>query len=476
MNDNKNETPISTQEIDNLLENFKSSIENNLGSNSGEFNRLMMPAPIVTEDVDIVSEISVTNPTTERRVKFNPYEVKIDSSPNENPVKSAPYQIAPTVPQPQIESEPEEETDFLEVNAPSDKPKLANPIFNFIKVIVFMALLAVTSWLLSSGNKMSLNTETAATRDGMAIFNSSAANLFSDSMNEIHNIPKVYLLEQNDEPAPIPNKNNFTKIDDNERKNYDGSPIYYYKDETIEVKCWKEEIDGLIVNFTEVKIAHPSQFRRKLVDNVISNKHLDYPLNIFRSVNGVVGMTSDYCAFRSMGTIVQYGKTVRSNLKGNLDILIYDDEGNLSSMTNRDFEKSELYGSEKVVYTFAFGPVLVDNYEIYTGRRAKNNPKRVSYPIGEVNQNYPRAAIGQFGYDKHYLLCAVDYRSKEMPGTNITRVAEIMQEKGCRFVYNMDGGQTSTMMFNGNVFNEVAYGGQREVSDIMYFATAIPNE
>ncbi len=479
MNDNKKDSPISSSGIDSLLSNFKSNIETHLGKESGEFNSIIMPEPIVAEDSTIDStNSSAPQAPVARKVRFNPHEIKKEPSPSEMPAyveiqpteQTQPIEITESEPIAEVQSVSEESSD----TQPSEKSGSA--FLNFIKFIVLLVMLAITAWLLSSGNKMNLNTETDSKRDGMSVFNSSAANLLSDSMNEIHNIPKVYLLEQNNDPAPIPNKDNFTKIDDEERKNYNGNSIDYYKDETIEVKCWKEEIDGLIVNFAEVKIAHPSQFRRKLVDNVVSNKHLDYPLNIFRSVNGVVGMTSDYCAFRSIGTIVQYGETVRSNSKGNLDLLIYDNEGNLSSMTNQDFENSELYGSDKVVYTFAFGPVLVDNYEICTERRSQKNPNLIIYPIGEVNQDYPRAAIGQFGYDKHYLLCTVDYRTDQLRGTTITRLAEIMQEKGCRFVYNMDGGQTSTLMFNRKIFNKVAYGGQREVSDIMYFATAIPNE
>ena len=54
--------------------------------------------------------------------------------------------------------------------------------------------------------------------------------------------------------------------------------------------------------------------------------------------------------------------------------------------------------------------------------------------------------------------------------------AEVLQSKGVRFAYNLDGGQTATLMFNKRIFNQVAYGGTRPVSDILYFATAVPND
>lgn len=339
-----------------------------------------------------------------------------------------------------------------------------------IRITASFAALLLAACFLSSGDKMNLAPVTSSANDRDTVFEAASANLLSASLSEIYSIPKLYVLEQNNEPTPIPAAENFVKTDDPERKNYDGSPIDYYFDDTIEVKCWKEKRDGTIFNFAEVEIAHPSQFRRKLVDDVISKKHLDYPLNIFKKMNGVVGMSADYCAFRSYGIIVQYGSMVRETSNGMLDIMIYDKDGNLSYIADKDFTKSAYYNSSDVIYTFAFGPMLVDDYEINKTDRLDN------YLIGEVDRIYPRAAIGQFGYDKHYLLCTVDYASRAVRGTTVRHLAEVMQEKGVRFAYNMDGGQTAALMYHNELFNQVAYGGQREVSDILFFATAVPNE
>ena len=42
--------------------------------------------------------------------------------------------------------------------------------------------------------------------------------------------------------------------------------------------------------------------------------------------------------------------------------------------------------------------------------------------------------------------------------------------------YTLDGGQTAVMIFNGDLINSVEFGNQRAVSDIIYFATAIPEK
>ena len=111
--------------------------------------------------------------------------------------------------------------------------------------------------------------------------------------------------------------------------------------------------------------------------------------------------------------------------------------------------------------------MLVDNYAVSDSYKLR---LRAQHP-GELRSIYPRAAICQFDYDKHYLLCTLDYE-----GMNGVDFATVLQSKGVRFAYNLDGGQTATLMFHKKIINKVAYGGTRQVSDILFFATAIPNE
>lgn len=332
------------------------------------------------------------------------------------------------------------------------------------KIITILILMAACSWLLPSGGKLNLSSAFSF-QNRISSYATTSNHLMIDALSEIHQMPKFYTLEWNNEPTPTPDKDGFYKAYDDQCQNYDDSPIDIYKDATIEVKCWKEKTYNVIFNYADIKIIHPTQFRRKLTDDTISSKHLDYPLNLFKHMNGVVGMSSDYCAFRNNGTIIHNGKIFRKEKSGFIDLMIYDKDGNLSYMRNSDFIRKKRYLDQNIIHTFAFGPMLVDNYEVST------SPDMILYRIGQVNDDYPRAAIGQFGYDKHYLLCTIDY-----PGLNVTKLATELQKKGVRFAYNMDGGQTATLMFNSNLFNNVAYGGQREVSDILFFATALPND
>ena len=340
-----------------------------------------------------------------------------------------------------------------------------NPAAVALKLMALILAVVLLTWFLPSGNVMNLQSASLQFKDRPTFFQTSTDNLLGDVLIDIHSIPRKYILDMSDSLTPEPNSDLFIKIDDEQRKNYDGSPIDYYKDETIEVKVWKEMRQNNVFNFAEVWIEHPSQLRRTLVDNVVSKKHLDTPSNIFRRTNGIVGMSADFCAFRYFGIIVQYGKVVRTRTYEGIEDAIFDKYGNLSScIDTKDFLTSDIMKRGDVIHTFAFGPVIVDNYQVVKSRKLRDY-------ICQPTDPYPRAAICQYDYDKHYLLCVVEY-----PGLTLPDFAKEIQTTGVRFAYNLDGGQTGTLLYNKKAINAPAYGGERVVSDILYFATAVPND
>ena len=339
------------------------------------------------------------------------------------------------------------------------------------KIAALVLSIVLFTWLLPSGNVMNLASASLSSKDRSTFYSTSAENLLINVLGDIHNIPRTYVLEMSDTPTPVPDKSKFTKIDDDQRKNFDGSPIDYYKDDTIEVKCWKEKTKYGILTYAEVWIAHPSQFRRTIVDNIISKKHKDFPENIFRKTNGVLGMSGDYCAFRPYGIEIQYGNLIRdkvgSHLTPKMDILVYDINGNFSIYeSTNDFFNTDVYKNGQIIHTFAFGPMLIDDYQV-----SSRKDKLYKYQNGSPGKDFPRAAVCQFDYDKHYLLCRLGEK-----GTSLEKFATEIQKKGVRIAYALDGGQTGTIMFNKEVVNEPAYTGTREMSDIFYFATAVPND
>ena len=91
--------------------------------------------------------------------------------------------------------------------------------------------------------------------------------------------------------------------------------------------------------------------------------------------------------------------------------------------------------------------------------------------VGRAKADNPRTAIAVID-ELHYLFVVSDGRTNESQGLSLYELASYLQTKGAQTAYNLDGGGSSTMVFNGEVVNNPTSGGERikerSVSDIVY--------
>ena len=113
----------------------------------------------------------------------------------------------------------------------------------------------------------------------------------------------------------------------------------------------------------------------------------------------------------------------------------------------------------------AFGPVLLDGGEIKV-------PKQ--YSLGEVNGTYSRAALCQWD-DLHYLVVNTSQEQSYIKRHKVRFFAEFIQKLGCKTAYALDGGQTTAIVMDDELVTLPDYKTQRKISDIIYFATALPD-
>ena len=315
-------------------------------------------------------------------------------------------------------------------------------------------------------------------------------NQVSNALEGILSIKKSYWLSDDDLVAPEPDQSLFGETEDPaqlqgmlddakkllngqntlfsmDREFFPGSKITYYLDETIMVITWKELNHGAVYTISEVKIAHPSQFRRFLADGKYGSDKQYLTTEMAASVNAVTASNADFYKHRKMGIIVNNGEVNRVDSR--VDTCYIDDKGDLLFTYQgeiKDLETAQKYVEENNVrFSLAFGPVLVDNYE-------KVAPEY--YPLGEIRNIYSRAGLGKLD-DLHYLLVAVNEEKGYWKVPNIDLFADQMVLFGCEKAYALDGGQTAAIVTNDKLINRPDYGNQRTVSDIIYFATAVPN-
>lgn len=246
------------------------------------------------------------------------------------------------------------------------------------------------------------------------------------------------------------------------------SKVYYYLDETLLVIIWQEHHDGSIYTYTEVKLAHPSQFRRFLAGNEYGHDKQYLTTKLSADVNAVMASSADFYGFRQEGIVVYNGKVERADTRGKLDTCFIDAHGDLIFSPAGELtepEQTQQYvDAHDIRFSVSFGPILINN-------GVNCVPKR--YHDGEINGAFPRAALCQAD-ELHYYIIVANSRGRYQELPNMKAFTKYVEATGCPMAYALDGGQTATIAMDHQHINPVQYGSQRKVSDIIYFATAIP--
>lgn len=314
-------------------------------------------------------------------------------------------------------------------------------------------------------------------------------NGISNALEGVLAIEKIYWLNDSDQIAPKPDQSKFGTASDpaelqdvldaaaellegqitqfsTDVKILPGSQIHYYLDDTIFCVSWQQGIGTAVFTFCEVKIAHASQFRRFLADGEYGSDKQYYGSEMANAVNAVTSSNGDFYKNRTYGTVIYNNEVYR--VGSTLDVCCIDDQGEMLLVYRGQVDGQEAWEryveENNVRFSLTFGPILVDNYKNVAPRR---------YPLGEVDRQYSRCGLGKLG-QLHYLLVTANYGHGYSEMMTIPEFADRMVSFGCEKAYALDGGQTGIIVMNGQLMNRPDYGTQRTVSDILYFATAIP--
>lgn len=324
----------------------------------------------------------------------------------------------------------------------------------------------------------------------MERFDTFITNQLSDALEGFKVIEKVYWLSDDELIAPSPNPDNYgsTKdpstlqwlLDEAERKldAHDfyfstdtvlmpGSEVVYYLDDTILSITWKEVHNNVVYTLSEVKIAHASQFRRFLADGTYGSEKQYYPSEMATTVNAVTASSGDFYKFRDWGINVYLGKV--RNIRTIMDNCFITDTGDMIFKKAGEIdtlEQAERFVEENNIrFSLAFGPIMVVDGE--------NVSPTTEYAVGQNLERFARMGLCQMG-ELHYLLAAANTEGPYNRVVTTSDFADQLIAFGVQKAYALDGGQTATIVTNDKLINRPVYGMQRQISDIVYFATAIP--
>lgn len=253
-----------------------------------------------------------------------------------------------------------------------------------------------------------------------------------------------------------------------------------YADDSITVEMERVWVDNTHFNVARVRISDPSQLRTALSSPVGKTRTAKIS-NMAKSNNAVVAIGGDYFneqSRRGKGYVVRQGQAIYAKLFKTLDILLIDQFGDFHIISANDQAalKALLDSGVKPINVFNFGPKLVVDGAL------QEIPKKYDFnPAGEE----PRCAIGQIGPLEYLLVVAdggkdrkvtitnLDGSTQKSSGCTIEKLAQFMLDQGCVQAFNLDGGNSALMVLGDENYSKKSNSAERDVSDIIYFATLI---
>lgn len=190
------------------------------------------------------------------------------------------------------------------------------------------------------------------------------------------------------------------------------------------------------------------------------------PAAICRQNDVVFAQTSDYVGFGANKKGVMMRNGVLYYDKSEIATMAFFPDGSM-----RVFEKAEKITSLDLIAagvenSFSFGPILVKDGQVH--QDVIDTPK---------HSPCPRCAIGMIE-PYHFLSIVSSIEGKLTLGW----LSEQFVAYGCQVAYNLDGGNSSTMVFMGEQINLHRYNyneqvGMRALSDVLAFgtSTAVPS-
>jgi exopolysaccharide biosynthesis protein len=180
-------------------------------------------------------------------------------------------------------------------------------------------------------------------------------------------------------------------------------------------------------------------------------------VNLSRKHNALLGISGDYFGIRERRVVIRNGEVFRK-AKAHHNICVLYRNGTMETYDFATFDVNMAIAGG-AWQAWDFGPSLLD----------KNGHAVTEFNTGIAGPN-PRIVLGYYE-PGHYCLVAVDGRQTHSAGLSLVDLAALMESLGCKRAYNLDGGHSAVMTYQGQIYSSPSKAGGRDISDIIYLAT-----
>ncbi|MGP9693545.1 phosphodiester glycosidase family protein [Brachybacterium sp. AOP25-B2-12] len=216
----------------------------------------------------------------------------------------------------------------------------------------------------------------------------------------------------------------------------------------------------------DVQVTDATVIRSAFAQDEFGQSITENPSEIAAAHGAVLAINGDYYGFRDTGIEIRNGVAYR-DAPTRTGLAMYRD-GCVELYDETATDAATLV-DQGVWTTLSFGPAVLVDGAVPDGIE----DVEVDTNVGNhsIQGEQPRTAIGVRG-DNHVVLLVVDGRSEGYSrGATLPELGQILADLGCTIGYNLDGGGSSVMIFDGELFsNPLGAGRERATSDILYVA------
>ena len=300
--------------------------------------------------------------------------------------------------------------------------------------------------------------------------NTSSVNYRSDSEDKeqtSESTQKVYMNKVAKKGIGIQSKDSDIKSSKTSKSNSTKSTAqssdttYKTDDTSITLSTYREYDTNIYV--AEVELSKNAQIETAFAQNSYGKNVTATTSSMAESSAAILAVNGDYYGARDNGYVIRDGIIYRSSAKADQEDLVIYKDGSMKIINESEVSAQELV-DEGAVTVLSFGPALVEDGKVSVSQNDE---------VGKAMASNPRTAIA-ITEDNHYLFIVSDGRTDESEGLSLYELATFAASLGAKTVYNLDGGGSSTMYFNGKVVNNPTTNGwdisERGVSDIVYIS------
>ena len=240
----------------------------------------------------------------------------------------------------------------------------------------------------------------------------------------------------------------------------DSADARTYQDENISVALTEQTVNGTAVYVADVRLASAEYLKTAFAEDAYGKNVTAKTSAIAAAHDAILAVNGDYYGARERGYVIRNGVVYRDSADS-ADVLCVYADGTMEIVDPATVTAQELV-ERGVWQAFSFGPALVEDGAVSVSEGDE---------VGKAKASNPRTAVGMID-PLHYVFVVSDGRTDASEGLSLYELAQFMRTLGVETAYNLDGGGSSTMVFQGEVVNNPTTSGnsikERGVSDIVY--------